>query len=35
MTILKKLEDMYAQNRNFLIDELQNATGQFEDNEVI
>ena len=31
----KKLEDMYAQNRNFLIDELQNAAGQFEDNEVI
>lgn len=31
----KKLEDMYAQNRNFLIDELQSVAGQFEDNEVI
>ena len=31
----KKLEDIYAQNRNFLIDELQSAAGQFEDNEVI
>ena len=31
----KKLEDMYAQNRNFLIDELQSAACQFEDNEVI
>lgn len=31
----KKLEDMYAQNRNFLIDELQSVAGQFEDSEVI
>lgn len=31
----KKLEDMYAQNRNLLIDELQSVGSQFEDNEVI
>ena len=31
----RKLEDIYAQNRNFLIDELQNAGSQFEDDEVI
>jgi hypothetical protein len=31
----KKLEDMYAQNRNFLINELQSVAGQFEDSEVI
>lgn len=31
----KKLEDIYVQNRNFLIDELQSAASQFEDNEVI
>ena len=31
----KKLEDMHAQNRNFLIDELQSVAGQFEDSEVI
>lgn len=31
----RKLEDMYAQNRNFLIDELQSVAYQFEDNEVI
>lgn len=31
----RKPEDMYAQNINFLINELQSAASQFEDNEVI